>query len=832
MPYIHDLPSGQEYHRSRPTAHEMDHQDYADIELLKLLNGGLNRPAEFSSHVEPSYGYDQHVVEDEDSDVSEQQQQPQQQYQLHAVLSEMSSKHQMLIMPAPSPSFDIAMSSPLTVSTTPFHFPPFISDLLHLGLPSPYKMDLDQQDDFTMKRRYPRMSFNGHPYPPVPPDPSTIARPIDDWANEDIPLRRNAHQAHDQTMYAAQPAPLYPQTNMFGLESEPYMHQQQQQQRAWTPPHAQTWSNLPPVEFHAPVLNPRYVHLPERPITPHDTYRYPNSHVDQIYIAPVVPEVSTETINAAFAVWYANQVIGLLVTPGQFRPGVGGASDELWGPTGREKEGWLRVGRSAPDFSKPWGRMGMTQSPVLAPRKVQRRRPDLEPRDPWNVSWAHSLKPTQTFVNFILDMIQRMTISPTALVTAVWFLTGLGLHEGDGPKGAQLRAFLREHRSYEAESVERRVATLGLLLAGKWLDDNSFLTKSWCEVTTIPVKQLDRMERCALADLHFSLHVPVSSWVDHVNKLYASLICKALPDDVDIVVTPIIDDMVTEAREVELNDPQEGSPVLSYDRRPSTEMVHPAAADQAISRDWGSFARYYAHGQNFSPLWNSQGIEVDVEMERAERSVDALVNDEYRMDGEIEEDDEDDEEEFLDYDGAKRWLPSMSELKRSTSLSSDRSFDSLDSHYRADTFPGQGQSYHVPLDILETPVRQRTHSDWSYHSAKSNTSSFDWENSDFLYPIETDKCQKCDHREHRPTTTTMNSGKRHPFAIRHANHDQRFVEPGIAVIPSPSARQAQAKYSSIGSLNASQRSSASSGSSLGHGYGSTSKRWGTRAAQW
>ncbi|OCF42796.1 hypothetical protein I317_03398 [Kwoniella heveanensis CBS 569] len=746
MPYIHDMPSGQEY-LNRTAAYESD-QDYADIELIKLLNGGLNRPAEYASHVEPSYGYGHRVVEDEDSD-----------------------------------------------------------------------------DDFTMKRRYPSMSSNGHVYPPVPPDPSTIARPLDDWVNEDIALRRNAHQVHDETMYAAESASVYPQTDMFALESAPYVNQQSHPS-VWTPPHSQTWSNVVPAQFQAPVLHPRYVHLPERPITPHDTYRYPNSHVDQIYVAPAVPEVNTETINAAFAVWYANQVIGLLVTPGQFRPGVGGASDELWGPAGREKEGWLRVGRSPPDFSKPWGRMGMTQTPVIAPRKVQRRRPDLEPRDPWNVAWAHSLKPTSTFVNFILDMIQRMTISPTALVTAVWFLTGLGLHEGDGLKGSQLRAFLREFRSYEAESIERRVATLGLLLAGKWLDDNSFLTKSWCEVTTIPVVQLDKMERCALADLHYSLHVPVSSWVDHVNNLYASLIYKALHDDVDLVITPIIDEMVTEAREVELNDPQQGSSAPSYERRPSAELIHPAAADQAISRDWGSFARYYAHGQNSSPQWDGQGVEVDVEMERAERSVDALVNDEYRMDGEIEEEEDDDEEEFLDYDGAKRWLPSTSELKRSTSLSSDRSFDSTDSHQRATTFSSQLQAYHVPLDILETPVRQRTHSDWSYHSAKSNASSSDWENSDFLYPVETDKCQKCDHQQQRSSTTT--SGKRHPFAIRHANRDQRFVEPGIAMIPSPSARQA--KYSSMSRLNGSQRSSASSGSSIG--YGSASKRWGTSAVQW
>ncbi|WWC89533.1 uncharacterized protein L201_004457 [Kwoniella dendrophila CBS 6074] len=743
MPYIFDMPNGRDDYYRRSFDAE---PDYNDAELLKLLNGGQRKPVEAAAYKDayPSYDYAQSVTEDEDYD-----------------------------------------------------------------------------DDFMLHKRYPRMSFNGQPYPPVPPEASTLARPTDDWSNEDFNSSQYyGGQAMNQSTYLhydrafQEPAePVQPQgnNNVFAYEPEHYVNIHQgtagynQQHSVWTPPHASMWGRAYPADFHAPVLHPRLVQLPERPVTPHDTYRYPTSHVEQIHVAPAAPEVPAETINAAFSVWYANQVICLLGTPGSFRPGVGGASEETWGMGGREKDGWLRVGRSPPDYSKPWGRMGMTATPVSVPRRSQQRRPDLEPRDPYNVAWAHAIKPSSSLVNFILDIIQRMTISPTALVSAVWFLHGLGFHEGDGKKGAELREFLREHRSYELESVERRVATLGLMLAGKWLDDNSFLTKSWCEVTTIPVKQLDRMERIALADLHFSLHVPVSSWVDHVNKLYTALVSKPIPDEVDLIVTPLIDDMVTEARNVELDDPLDISPSTAYDRRMSSDEL-PAAADQAISRDWGSFARTYGISQQ-----EMRDLEVDVEMERAERDVNALVNDDYASE---ELEDEDEDEEFLDYDGAKKWLPTMSELKRSGSHSSDTSLSSFDSHSLGFTQPTQ--PFHVPLDLLETPSRQRTYSEWTQTTSKSDR-SIEWDSSDFLYPIAppsaSDKCRKCHDCQ---DSYAFSKPTPKPF------QSVGYTKPRTNVVQ-------KARYDTARTLQESQKSNLNY-----RNYGSASKRWGKpiSAVQW
>ncbi len=344
-----------------------------------------------------------------------------------------------------------------------------------------------------MKTRLPRMSFNGRPYPPIPPDAKTLPVPIDDWFEQSersagpMPTqfstppssqlygRNELAQLPDSYFANAYAAPGH--TSGMEYPEDPRNVGYGQHFSAWSP--YCTYPNVQAMGYRAPILHPRHVQLPERPVTPHDTYRYPSSHTEHIYVSPAVEGPTKEALNTAFAHWYVDQVVDLLVNPGQFRPGVRGASDETWGLGGRERDGWLRVGRAPPDYSKPWGRMGMTSTPLLAARKIRQRRPETEPFDPWNILWNNEPKRSTTLVTFVLDMIQRMTISPIAIVSAIWFLTGLGLHDGDGQRGAELRDFLCEQSWSDLEAVEKRVTTLGLLLAGKSLDDNSFLSKSW-----------------------------------------------------------------------------------------------------------------------------------------------------------------------------------------------------------------------------------------------------------------------------------------------------------------------------------------------------------------
>jgi hypothetical protein len=51
-----------------------------------------------------------------------------------------------------------------------------------------------------------------------------------------------------------------------------------------------------------------------------------------------------------------------------------------------------------------------------------------------------------------------------------------------------------------------RMLTVSLILGSKFLDDNTFINRSWAEVSTIPVGILNQMERAWLQDMIFKLH--------------------------------------------------------------------------------------------------------------------------------------------------------------------------------------------------------------------------------------------------------------------------------------------------------------------------------------
>ncbi|KAI5845390.1 hypothetical protein BZA05DRAFT_342548 [Tricharina praecox] len=52
-----------------------------------------------------------------------------------------------------------------------------------------------------------------------------------------------------------------------------------------------------------------------------------------------------------------------------------------------------------------------------------------------------------------------------------------------------------------------RLLTISLLLASKFLDDNTFQNKSWSEVTNIPVQELNALEKEWLKEMRWNLHI-------------------------------------------------------------------------------------------------------------------------------------------------------------------------------------------------------------------------------------------------------------------------------------------------------------------------------------
>jgi hypothetical protein len=64
----------------------------------------------------------------------------------------------------------------------------------------------------------------------------------------------------------------------------------------------------------------------------------------------------------------------------------------------------------------------------------------------------------------------------------------------------KMAAQLRQEHVY-------RLLTISLLLASKFLDDNTFQNKSWSEVTHIPVQELNLLEKEWLRDIKWNLHI-------------------------------------------------------------------------------------------------------------------------------------------------------------------------------------------------------------------------------------------------------------------------------------------------------------------------------------
>ncbi|TGZ82592.1 hypothetical protein EX30DRAFT_192142 [Ascodesmis nigricans] len=76
-------------------------------------------------------------------------------------------------------------------------------------------------------------------------------------------------------------------------------------------------------------------------------------------------------------------------------------------------------------------------------------------------------------------------------------------------------AYLRQRMDIQQPAAPRgqdhvyRHLTIALLLASKFLDDNTFQNKSWSEVTSLKVKEINELEKDWLAAINWQLHIDV-----------------------------------------------------------------------------------------------------------------------------------------------------------------------------------------------------------------------------------------------------------------------------------------------------------------------------------
>lgn len=131
---------------------------------------------------------------------------------------------------------------------------------------------------------------------------------------------------------------------------------------------------------------------------------------------------------------------------------------------------------------------GMLQQ---APADGYRTPPQFTLGNPYRLT-AHA---PAGFARFINQTLAQTLISPAGVFLALWYIAHrMPLFEGGGEDGVMFRdELLSCARKSEGEAVARRVITLGLAWANKWLDDNTFTNRSWCVPPVFPASASARL---------------------------------------------------------------------------------------------------------------------------------------------------------------------------------------------------------------------------------------------------------------------------------------------------------------------------------------------------
>lgn len=122
------------------------------------------------------------------------------------------------------------------------------------------------------------------------------------------------------------------------------------------------------------------------------------------------------------------------------------------------------------------------------------------------------------FRHFAHQVLAQTLVPPATLLLALHYVQVLeGLCAGARDDAAEAVALLAQPPS----TTPFKVLILALMMANKFMDDNTFLNKTWHEVTGIPLVELNRMESFFLCKTQFQLCVSDAQWFGHLDTLRA-----------------------------------------------------------------------------------------------------------------------------------------------------------------------------------------------------------------------------------------------------------------------------------------------------------------------
>ncbi|TKY89132.1 hypothetical protein EX895_001663 [Sporisorium graminicola] len=130
---------------------------------------------------------------------------------------------------------------------------------------------------------------------------------------------------------------------------------------------------------------------------------------------------------------------------------------------------------------------------------------------------SYANEPSPAFRRFVHQVLAQTLLSPPAfllgILNALRLLVLVQLPDGS------IDPVVLELFAQPTSAAPFKLFTLGMMIANKHLDDNTFLNKTWNEVTGIPLAELNQTEAWFLKKCNYEVNVPDETWIGFLNRL-------------------------------------------------------------------------------------------------------------------------------------------------------------------------------------------------------------------------------------------------------------------------------------------------------------------------
>ncbi|GAC99895.1 hypothetical protein PHSY_007498 [Pseudozyma hubeiensis SY62] len=130
---------------------------------------------------------------------------------------------------------------------------------------------------------------------------------------------------------------------------------------------------------------------------------------------------------------------------------------------------------------------------------------------------SYANEPSPAFRRFVHQVLAQTLLSPPAFLLGI--LNALRLLVMAQLPDGSIDPVVLELFAQPTSAAPFKLFTLGMMIANKHLDDNTFLNKTWNEVTGIPLAELNQTEAWFLKKCNYEVSVPDETWIGFLNRL-------------------------------------------------------------------------------------------------------------------------------------------------------------------------------------------------------------------------------------------------------------------------------------------------------------------------